>query len=353
MPVWDVGDAVRLRTRFRDLAGNYADPTAVTGLVRKPDGTETAYTEPTITNDAALVGGYYLDITVDQAGLWIYRFNGTGAVTAQDEETFRVRPSILGASTAPCQPWVDVSTVAACCTVTDLTELEVWAQVATDVLYVLSGRQFQGVCERTIRPCSVTCGCGCHSYGYGGIWGGGWWTPGYVPSRPRCCPPQIDLGGVVASVASVKVDGETLAASSYRLDEGRWLVRMAGEDGTNEGWPCCQRLDLPSTDECTFEIVYVTEADVPEMGKRAAAELACEMAKACSTTAGECRLPKRVTNLTRQGVTMTLLDPQDFLDNGRTGLYLADLFLVAVNPNGLRAPPRVISPDLTPHRRIG
>lgn len=353
MAIYDVGDQVRLRARFTDLAGTYADPTTVTASVTSPSGTTTVYALPPIVNDAALVGGFYLDITVSEAGLWVYQFVGTGAVVAQDEESFHVRPSILGASRAPCQTWVNVGTVADCCTVSDLEELEIWVQVATDLLHVLSGQQFTGACTKTIRPCEVVCRCSCHAAGWptwalDPLWS--WYS---LTSGPRCCPPQIDLGGKVASITSVRVDGEMLASSAYRLDEGRWLVRLADEDGNNEGWPCCQRLDLPATEDCTFEVAYRTESDVPEAGVRAAADFACELAKACNPAAGDCRLPKRVQTITRQGVTMALLDPQDFLDKGRTGLYLVDLFLAAVNPEGFRSPPRVLSPDIVSHRRIG
>lgn len=342
MGLVDIGDQVRLRARFTDLSGTFTDPTTVTASVTSPSGVTTMYAVPPIVNDASLVGSFYLDVTPSEAGLWVYQFAGMGAVVAMDEETFRVRPSVLGASQAPCQPWVDVGTVAGCCTVTDLGELEVWVQVATDVLYVLSGRQFMGACTRTIRPCDINCGCFCHFYGPGMWWSGS-----------LCCTPQVDLGGNVAGISSVKIDGETLASDAYRLDEGRWLVRLTDADGANEGWPCCQDLSLATTEECTFEITYRTGSDVPEAGVRAAADLACELAKSCNSTAGECKLPKRLTSLTRQGVTMTVLDPQAFLDNGKTGLYLPDLFLAAVNPQGLRSPPRVLSPDLPAHRRIG
>ena len=65
----------------------------------------------------------------------------------------------------------------------------------------------------------------------------------------------------------------------------------------------------------------------------------------------ECVLPQRVTPISRQGVSWTLLDPQDFLDNGRTGIYHVDLFLRTVNPDRARLRSRVFSPDL--HRAPG
>jgi hypothetical protein len=64
----------------------------------------------------------------------------------------------------------------------------------------------------------------------------------------------------------------------------------------------------------------------------------------------ECTLPQRVTSISRQGMSMTLLDPQDFLDKGRTGIYQVDLFLTTINPDGARLRSRVFSPD-TPRAR--
>ena len=45
-------------------------------------------------------------------------------------------------------------------------------------------------------------------------------------------------------------------------------------------------------------------------------------------------------------MSWTLLDPQDFLDKGRTGIYQVDLFLRTVNPDGARLRARVFSPDI-------
>lgn len=71
-------------------------------------------------------------------------------------------------------------------------------------------------------------------------------------------------------------------------------------------------------------------------------KLADEMEKA-DTNAGNCRLPERVTSVSRQGVSWTLIDPQDFLDNGRTGVYEVDLAIKASGGSKTRA--RIFSPD--------
>jgi hypothetical protein len=333
--IYDVGDPIRLRARFTDLAGAYADPTVVTASVRSPSGVTTVYAVPPIVNDAALVGGFYLDLTLTEAGLWVYTFTGTGAVAAQDEETIRVRPSVLGGG---CATWVDVETIAGCCPVTDANELEVWAQVATDVLHALSGERYLAGCAKTVRPCHV-----------GGACCGSCWLLDGTGSC-SCRDVEVWLDEDVERVTSVKVYGEEVAASTYRLDPGGYLVRTTTADKDNEGWPTCQRVDLPATETGTFEVAYVQPFTVPEMGVRAAANLACELAKSC--VGQDCNLPERITSLVSQGVTMAVLDPQQFLDQGRTGLYLPDLFLAAANPHKLAQRPSVISPDFRPPRRI-
>ena len=69
-----------------------------------------------------------------------------------------------------------------------------------------------------------------------------------------------------------------------------------------------------------------------------------------AATVGECRLPRRVTQITRQGVTAMVLDPMSFLNEGKTGLYLCDAFLAAVNPGKLRRRATLASPDIS--RRV-
>jgi hypothetical protein len=86
------------------------------------------------------------------------------------------------------------------------------------------------------------------------------------------------------------------------------------------------------------------------MGKMAARMLAIEF---CKMWSGEdCELPQRVTSIARQGVSYTILDPQEFVAQGRTGIYFVDLFLKSVNPDGAKNRARVFSPDLARARRL-
>jgi hypothetical protein len=92
-------------------------------------------------------------------------------------------------------------------------------------------------------------------------------------------------------------------------------------------------------------VTYTYGTGPPALGRIAAKALADQYILAMSNS-DECMLPQRVTQISRQGMSWTLLDPQDFLDKGRTGIYQVDLFLTTVNPDGARLRSRVFSPDI-------
>jgi hypothetical protein len=64
-----------------------------------------------------------------------------------------------------------------------------------------------------------------------------------------------------------------------------------------------------------------------------------------------CALPQRVTSVSRQGVSYTILDNQEFIAELRTGLYAVDLFLKVANPDNARRRSKVFSPDQPRARR--
>lgn len=240
-----------------------------------------------------------------------------------------------GASSSTCLPWATADDVCSPCDDYDLdqVQLELNLQAASDVLFELSGRQFAGECEETVRPCGRRCGAqGCC---------------GRRPCRSCGQLSQIRLGGwPLRSIVEVIVDGEVLSSLRYRIDDDRWLVRLPDADGSNPGWPTCQRMELASTELDTFEVTYTYGQDPPSLGVAAAAELACELTLACQPeTIGECRLPQRVQSITRQGVTTVMLNPAEMFKNG-VGLPMSDLFLATYNPNKLRRRATVWSPDI-------
>jgi len=101
---------------------------------------------------------------------------------------------------------------------------------------------------------------------------------------------------------------------------------------------------------CNVEVTYTYGTPVPYAGKAAARLLAIELVKMYEGDP-ECALPQRVTSVNRQGVSYTILDSQDFIEEGRTGIYAIDLFLKSANPDRAKARAKVFSPDMARGRR--
>lgn len=99
----DIGDLIRVgnpsqdtaSAAFSTIAGTATDPTAVTLVVQKPDGTQLAYSWPSAGANGTLTkestGRFYYEVAIDQAGTWLFRLAGTGAVVAASEGSFRVQ----------------------------------------------------------------------------------------------------------------------------------------------------------------------------------------------------------------------------------------------------------------------
>jgi hypothetical protein len=101
---------------------------------------------------------------------------------------------------------------------------------------------------------------------------------------------------------------------------------------------------------CNTEVTYSYGTPVPAIGKMAARTLAIEFIKLWSDD-DTCALPQRVTSVARQGVSYTILDQQEFIQEMRTGMYVIDLFIKTVNPDGARRRSKVFSPDQPRARR--
>jgi hypothetical protein len=252
-----------------------------------------------------------------------------------------------------CSPWTTDADFADLCTVVPSTLVQL---VASELLYVMTARQWPGVCTRTGRPMHQACAdygplrvtTDSMSLGYSG---GGWMftsSGNFVPDGNCCDAPCVQLVGYpIVSIDQVRVDGVVLPQSAYHVDDWTYLCR---DDG--QVWPACQNTRLLPTQPGTWEVQYHFGTAPPASGVYAAVALACEIAKAAAgdTT---CRLPRRVQVVTRQNVTVALLDPMTFVTDGRTGLLDVDMFINAANPGGLSEAPAVITPDTmhSPTRR--
>jgi hypothetical protein len=262
-----------------------------------------------------------------------------------------------------CSPWALPADIGEPCNGAgfDAALLLDCLQAASDILFDLSGRQYAGACSDTVRPCarSVSVDGGRPlTGGYGP--GSGGWSPGGGGSTWGFCScqtsvrsgcnslPEITLGVYpVTAVTQVKVDGAVVDSSLYRVDDNRWLVGLTNPvTGVQQTFPCCQRMDLPTTEKDTFEVAVDYGTAPPVLGKLACAELACQLSMAFKPSqGGDCQLPQHITQLTRLGETMTVLDPLSFKD-GLLALPFCGGFLKSVNPYGIARRATVLSPDI-------
>lgn len=231
-------------------------------------------------------------------------------------------------------------------------------EMAATYLWNWTDRRFT-LCETTIRPCRAYCNEGWSAFdtamGFGhwpgttlgpAAWvpvlvGGNWFNLycGSCGGLDCSCGvvPHVNLPGPVADIVEVTIDGEVVPPSTYRLD-GSMLIREGGLD-----WPDCQDLAVPLGQEGTWGITYNRGLPVPMGGQIAAGVLATELYKAACND-GSCKLPQRVQTITRQGVTMAMLDSfEDSVDKGYTGIWVIDSWLSSVN--NPKVPSTVQSPD--------
>lgn len=91
---YEIGDAVRCTTSFRNDAGQLFDPTTVKFSYKRPDETVITKifgTDAEIVKDA--VGKYRIDVAATAAGEWFYRWFSEGNGQAAAERAFKVRRS--------------------------------------------------------------------------------------------------------------------------------------------------------------------------------------------------------------------------------------------------------------------
>lgn len=221
------------------------------------------------------------------------------------------------------------------------------AKTASYLLWAMSGRKFTG--ETTVTERYVCAKrayrMGASSRLYGGVLING--TVSNIPLNDFDNYAELVADGLspesrirlrgshVTKIHTVRNrQGEILDPSTYYLVDHSVLQASAG---------------VPWT-PCNVEVTYTYGFPVPTAGKMAARTLAMEFAKLWAGD-DDCALPQRVTSISRQGVSYTLLDSQDFIDDLRTGLYAVDLFLKTVNPDKARRKSKVFSPDVPRARR--
>lgn len=215
-------------------------------------------------------------------------------------------------------------------------------KAASYLMWAFSGRKYHG-----IRTVTERYECPCSSPLVTSKWAA---TPSIVngnitnvPSGSGCgCPDTVAgrhlklrlRGAPVRSVQKVSKGGVELTSSDYKIMNGNLLTITSG-----------------ITDICGLEVTYTYGVNVPGAGRLAAKKLAYELVLSWEGD-DACALPSNLTSVSRQGISFAVFDKQDFLDEGRTGVYEIDLFLRAVNPDKARKKVKVFSPDLPKAYRV-
>lgn len=280
---------------------------------------------------------------------------GTGIIRADVTGNPITDPIPTGGLIGPCTTWVtlnetvaDPRAVRADGTPLPRGLLQEKIDVASEILYRLSGSQYAGVCSDVVRPTSRWYrdeGATQNRWVYGNQWPRT--IDAYTSRNPHrnqgsTALQEVTLGAApIRAITEVRVNGVVLNSATYRVDDRRWLVNL---DLANP-WPVEQdfTLDPLSTNGPTFQVIFTYGQAPPRAGVAAAKRYAIEFAKGASGDA--CLIPERVLSLQAPGVSYALLDPMLFLDKGLTGIYEVDVFLRAVNPNGNRRRSAVLSPD--------
>jgi hypothetical protein len=277
----------------------FGDAPAVTSRVRKDDGGKLRHEPP--------------DPDVNQ---WV----GSG----------EYQP-VHRAQALPCAPWTPILT----CDLPDHLATApgappnpLWTDMvrtATRILWAATGRRF-GYCRAVERPMSLPCGCEC----------------GCTIS---CGDPWHDLSTIrlsrrpVAQLNEIVFDGQIQRLDQFAVATDGTVVSLGDAE-----FPTEQDVQLPLSEPGTWMIDYLYGKQVPDLGRMAVGELAIELGKACNSDSS-CKLPQRVQTISRQGMSVTLLDTQDHLKNGLWGLTLVDQFISTENPNRLRRSARIFRAD--------
>lgn len=224
---------------------------------------------------------------------------------------------------------------------------------ASEILYNLTGRQFTGTQNVKVRP-QVPCSCG---------WYGRFGYPSY-PSYPAypgypwnsnygcgCLPPRIDLGfWPVARINSIWYNAEVQPLTDFHIDNYRYLVRNDGlrfPNYPNNLWATKGGDHDNANEGYVFEVDLDYGAAVPRLLQRATRELACRLLSECLCPDDKsCKVPDRVNSLSRQGVSINLIDPLDILREGGTGIYAVDLAIKTFNPTKMQSPSFFWAPDM-------
>lgn len=298
------------------------------------------------------VGQYYVAWTGDVAGDPI---NAAETITV-------VAPGAGEYVPGACQTW-PIKWPASCDLSLASPEITgIALEAAQDLLYMLTAQRFSE-CPTTLRPCREECyGEGGYGWGWRSMWwgdtvgyptpvniSGQWYNLGCGSCGQNCsCTPisETYLPGPVVQINEVKVDGVVLVNGvDYRVDDYRKLVRLG------DVWPFCNDLNKADTEVGTWSVNATYGEPVPMLGQLAVGEVACSFVDLL--LGNDCALPAGITDLTRQGVSMSFANTSNDLLQFFARFPISYLFVKTYNPHGLMARAKAYDLDGPDFRAVG
>jgi hypothetical protein len=197
------------------------------------------------------------------------------------------------------------------------------AERASEVMYVLTGRQFPGSCTTTRRPVRR---------------GPCWPLRGPFDLLASGGRPDDDIPlWYSPRDIEVRIDGELF--TDWVLVDG-WKLRRT--DGNR--WPASNDLSLDASEPGTFEITWAFGPPTPGIVVAGALELGVQFEQEIVGDA-RCKLPPGSTSLARQGQTVQIDRDIERVRQAGPAIQSIMVATAAFNPSNARTPPDVWSPD--------
>jgi hypothetical protein len=287
----------------------------------------------TVTAAATFTGGFWSVANVDVSTLHTGEVLAMVTLTATSDAAFDAATTINNAAYPHVTgtPWATHLNVRRSYDQIPISDddMDEACWVASDMLFRYTGSRWPGICHvDKLRP-QAAWRANEHPRYWQSVNGMPYARYGYCScnrGRDVGCSslPEIRLpfGPVHADSTVVMIDGNRF--DGWTVRDGRMLVRIDGD-----GWPCCQRTELPDTERGTWSVSFSYGSGPDGGGVYAAAMLGYELALAYAGN-DHCRLPRRIRQLTRGGTTIALLDPMTLFKEGLTGITEVDLWTQSV-----------------------
>lgn len=150
---------------------------------------------------------------------------------------------------------------------------------------------------------------------------------------------SLYLPGPVGDIEWVKIDGEVIDPTKYRVDDGNRLISL----DPDLVWPGRQNIYVGPDDPGSFAISYYQGAAPDDLIASAAGHLAIEFYKS-ATKDSTCRLPRRVKEVSRRGTTYEV--NLGLFADGLTRIEEVDAVILILNPNKQKQRSRIVAPEL-------